>query len=195
MELPSVSLHTAPASPLRVPGPSPVDARGDGRIDAPGDGRVDAPGDGRADVRGDTRQDAAPAAGALLMFPAAATGGNAGAPVITLSPRRPAAARALDTITHWAALWWAAVCRAAANPRGLYHAHPESLAEHDAYRRARGWVPAGHAGRVTGPAGAVYAHTFGRAGLATGYLWAWLWARPMRLLIGLAVVTVIYLAS
>lgn len=104
---------------------------------------------------------------------------------------RPGPARL--TVAHWAAAWWQSVLRTAASPRGPYHAQPESLAAHDAYRRSRAWIPPGHEGAILGPAGDAYHHTLARFGLATGYLWAWLWGRPLRLTITAAVIGGIYL--
>jgi len=108
-------------------------------------------------------------------------------PAALLGPRLPAPARARITVAHWAARWWQSVLAAAANPRGPYHAQPESLAAHDEYRRSRAWVPPGHEGRFLGPAGGAYHHTLARFGLASGYWWAWTWARPMRLVLTAAV--------
>lgn len=182
MDLPvvSLSLGTLPPAPPPAPcpgrhadGPARGDAPADARTDGPGDAPADGPGDARADARADGAGDAPGAALAVVPDP--------GMP-------RPGPARvAWLTAVHWAAAWWAAACRAVVNPRGPYHAQPESLAAHDAYRRSRSWVPAGQSGRVLGPAGAAYHHTLARFGLATGYAWAWVWARPMRLLITAAV--------
>jgi hypothetical protein len=96
------------------------------------------------------------------------------------------AMRAWLTARHWGAAWWESAERAITNPRGPYHAQPESLAGHAAYRRSRAWVPPGHEGKILGPCGAAY-HRAATAGMAAGYLLAWIFARPARLLIFLAV--------
>lgn len=101
--------------------------------------------------------------------------------------------RALLALRHWAHQWWAAAGKAAKNPRGPYHAQPESLAMHDAYRRSRAWVPPGQDGKLLGPAGDAYHLTFARFGLVTGYGWAWVWARPLRLFLAAATVATVVL--
>jgi hypothetical protein len=94
--------------------------------------------------------------------------------------------RAWLTARHWGAAWSKAAGRAITNPRGPYHAQPESLAGHAAYRRSRAWVPPGHEGKILGPCGAAY-HRAATAGMAAGYSLAWVFARPARLLIFCAV--------
>lgn len=101
-------------------------------------------------------------------------------------PRLAAVLRAWLTARHWAAMWWEPAERFITNPRGPYHAQPESLADHAAYRRSRAWVPPGHEGKILGPCGAAY-HRAATAGMAAGYSLAWIFARPARLLIFLAV--------
>ncbi len=91
------------------------------------------------------------------------------------------------TARHWARQWWAGAVKAVTKPGGAYHAQPESFAMHDAYRRSRAWVPEGHDGSLIGPAGGAYHLTAAKFGLATGYAWAWIWARPLRLLIAAAI--------
>ena len=201
MDLPHVSLDpvAVPCPPRRLAAVSlRADGPGDGRTDSPGDGKHDGPGDGKADGPGDGRRDAGAAAeGPVLMFsPVAPSGGepaSPGLPGVVLGPRRPPAARVLGTLAHWADRWWQAALRAVANPRGPYYARPESLAAHDEYRRSRAWVPPGQEGRFLGPLGGAYHHTAGRAGLATGYLWAWIWARPLRLFIAVVITGGIFL--
>jgi hypothetical protein len=135
----------------------------------------------------------------VLVFRPAAPGGTDGGPAggdlpaVVLGPRRSVSRRAWVMLAHWASGGWHSACRTVTNPRGPYHAQPESLAAHDAYRRSRAWVPPGHEGRVLGPLGGFYHHTFARFGLATGYLWAWLWARPLRLFLAVVVIGGIYL--
>jgi hypothetical protein len=174
--------HPARPAPARRPAdgpvggdgrPAPGDARpapGDGRTDGTGDARIDGAGDARHDARGDARR-------GVLVVPADLPG----------APRVPAWLRAWITARHWGTAWWQSAERAITNPRGPYHAQPESLADHDAYRRSRAWIPPGHEGKILGPAGDAYHRSFAKFGIATGYAWAWVWARPMRLLITAAV--------
>jgi hypothetical protein len=164
----------APPAPCRQAPARPADgpARGDARP-APGDTPADAAGD----ARGDARHDA---------------GGDARRGVLVVPDRLPAAPRVpwwlrgWLTGRHWGAAWWQSAERAITNPRGPYHAQPESLADHAAYRRSRAWVPPGHEGKIIGPAGAGY-HRVATAGMAAGYCLAWIFARPARLLIVCAV--------
>jgi hypothetical protein len=99
-----------------------------------------------------------------------------------------ARARAWLALRHWAVQWRAGVMKAAGKPGGIYHAQPESLAMHDAYRKSRAWVPDGHDGKLIGPAGDIYHRTAASFGLVTGYWWAWTFARPLRLMLTLAAV-------
>jgi hypothetical protein len=96
-------------------------------------------------------------------------------------------------LCHWAAQWWASTSATITNPRGPWHAQPESLAAHDSYRRARAWVPPGQPGKVIGPAGNAYHLSGARFGLITGYAWAWLWARPIRISVAAVVAGAIVL--
>jgi hypothetical protein len=173
MDLPEVSLGPEP-QPCRRPHPVTVTPpRIDARIDGGADGGADGTGDG-ADAPVLTLTMDRPPAGRNL-------------PVPVLAPRRSLAGRCRLILAHWATRWWQAAAKAVANPRGPYHAQPESLAAHDAYRRSRAWVPPGHEGRFLGPAGAGYHLTFATFGMATGYGWAWLWARPLRITIAAVV--------
>lgn len=65
-------------------------------------------------------------------------------------------------------------------PGGVYHSQPESLAQHDEYAKSKAWVPDGYDGKWLGPFGMAYHFTFAKFGMATGYAWAWVWARPLR---------------
>jgi len=189
MDLPQVSLGPKPAAPCRTHRatvtPLRTDARTDARIDGAGDARADGAGDGAV----------APvltlAPDALATPPAQPAPGNL--PVVVLAAPRPLHARLWLILRHWATRWWQSAAKAVANPRGPYHAHPESLADHDAYRRSRAWVPPGHEGKILGPAGAAYHHSAARFGLVTGYGWAWLWARPLRITIAAVVLGGIWL--
>lgn len=172
MELPYVTLEAPPLcpgtrhAPPRGDGPAYpwTDAeppRTDARTDGPVDGPVDAETDGPR--------------GVLAVIP-------------DVSLPQPGAARlAWLTAAHWAARLWQSACSAATNPRGPWDASPESLAAHDAYRRSRAWVPPGHEGKFLGPAGDAYHHTLARFGMAAGYALAWVFARPLRLVITAAV--------
>lgn len=209
MELPHVSLDSAPPLPSSCPPephPTPaaridalrVDGPADGRADAPGDARIDGGADGSADGRGDGPAAQEALSGAVVMYrPAGSDGGpgpaGGGLPPVMLGPRRSAAQRVLDMLSHWARRACQSALQTVTNPRGPYHAQPESLAAHDEYRRSRAWVPDGHEGRFLGPLGGFYHHTLGRAGMASGYLWAWLWARPLRIFLAAVVVGGIYL--
>jgi len=195
MDLPEVSLGSKPA-PCRRTHAAPVTAP---RI-VTTDGRGDATGDARTDGRGDGAGDGGRPAGPVLTLspdalatptPAQPAPGNL--PVVVLAAPRPLHARLWLILRHWATRWWQSAAKAVANPRGPYHAHPESLADHDAYRRSRAWVPPGHDGKFLGPAGAVYHHSAARFGLVTGYGWAWLWARPLRITIAAVVLGGIWL--
>jgi hypothetical protein len=197
MELPHVSLDPAAALPPASGQPQrhPVASLW---ADVLGDTRADGPGDALGDGQADTRGDGAPSGTVLVFRPAPAGdagGGPAGGdlPAVVLGPRRPVSRRVWVMLAHWASGAWHSAWRTVTNPRGPYHARPESLAEHDTYRRSRAWVPSGHEGRFLGPLGGFYHHTFARFGIATGYLWAWLWARPLRLFIAAAVIGGIYL--
>ena len=106
-------------------------------------------------------------------------------------PRLALAVRAWLTIRHWASLWWQSAERALTNPRGPWHAQPESLAGHDAYRRSRAWIPPGQDGKILGPAGGAYHRTLGNAGMTAGYSLAWIFARPMRLAITAAALGIV----
>jgi hypothetical protein len=165
MELPEVRLTPEPPPCPGPAGPAPVitiTAAALAPADAAGDA-LPAPADGAGDGPGDARTD-----------------GAADAPV-------PPAAGAWLTLAHWAGLWWRGASRTITNPRGPWHAQPESLAAHDEYRRSRAWVPAGNDGKIIGPAGAAYHLSAARFGLITGYAWAWLWARPLRITIAAVV--------
>jgi hypothetical protein len=176
MELPEVSLAPAPPpcpGPAAGPGTAApvitITAAAIAPADAPGDAqppRTDGPGDGAGDARTDGPGDAGVTAG----------GG------------------AWVTLAHWAGLWWRAASKTVTNPRGPWHAQPESLAAHDEYRRSRAWVPAGSDGKIIGPAGNAYHLTGARFGLMTGYAWAWLWARPLRITIAAVVAGGVVLA-
>ncbi len=190
LNLPHVSLDDP--APCRRPAP-PSDGTA-ARSDGPGDARSDGPGDGRSDGGRDGGGDGGAGDPLVVTFrPGAPAGPDSGGnlPAVALASPLPAAARAWITVAHWAGGWWRSLLAAAANPRGPYHAQPESLAAHDAYRRSRAWVPPGHEGRFLGPAGGAYHLTFARFGMVTGYLWAWIWARPARLFLTLAVLGVV----
>jgi hypothetical protein len=173
MDLPIVSLDPAALCPGTAHPPA-GGAPHAGRQPAPGDARYDARTDGRPDGPGDGRADAQ-------------RGGVLVVPDHTDPFRPPLGWRSWITVRHWALQWWRSARKAATNPRGPYHAQPESLAAHDAYRRVRAWIPAGHEGKILGPAGDAYHLTFAKFGMATGYWLAWTFARPMRLLITVAV--------
>jgi hypothetical protein len=194
VDLPDVSLTgpaPAPCPGIRRPRPAAVPAndlgRGGARPDgpaAPVDGRDDAPVDGPVDDRPDGPGDAF-----AFSLPGVLAVRDPGVPGL------PASVRAWLTLRHWATLCGQSARKAATNPRGPYHAQPESLAAHDAYRRSRAWIPAGHEGRILGPAGGAYHHTIARAGLIAGYSLAWVFARPLRLFIAVVVIGGIVLGS
>jgi hypothetical protein len=161
--------HPAPPPLRRAPArPADGPARGDARP-APGDAPADGRGDARHDAPGDARR-------GVLVVPDS----------LPAAPGVPWWLPAWITARHWGAAWWQSAERAITNPRGPYHAQPESLAAHAAYRRSRAWVPPGHDGRILGPLGGAY-HRAATAGMAAGYGLAWIFARPARLLIFLAV--------
>jgi len=195
MDLPKVSLGTEPA-PCRRTHPAPVTAHHAVSGDAQGDARGDGTGDGRGDGTGDGGRPVGPVLTLrpqTLTVPPPAQPAPGNLPVVVLTERRPMHARGRLMVQHWAMRGWQSAARTVANPRGPYHAQPESLAGHDAYRRSRAWVPPGHDGKLLGPAGAGYHMTFAKFGMTTGYGWAWLWARPLRITIAAAVVAGIVL--
>lgn len=67
-------------------------------------------------------------------------------------------------------------------PGGVYHIQPESLAQHDERVARKPWVPEGYEGKLLGPLGTAYQHSFGKFGMSTGYAWAWLWKTPIALI-------------
>jgi hypothetical protein len=154
------------APPASVP--PPADAAADGAGDARGGG-----GDVAGDARPDAGTDAGVTPAAVAELPGAAL---AGADLAAWE-------RAWLTLAHWAGLWWRGAIKTITNPRGPWHAQPESLAGHDAYRRSRAWIPPGRDGKIIGPAGNVYHLTLANFGEITGYAWAWLFGRPLRLTI------------
>jgi len=183
MNLPDVDL-SQPGEPPRCPAPAPAPAMititmppaaPAPAAPAPADAHTDAAGDAQGDAAGDARTDAGVTPGAGLVpageLPAAMLAGA------ELAPWQ----RAWLTVAHWAGQCWRHICALTTNPRGPWHAQPESLADHDAYRKSRAWIPPGQAGKVIGPAGNAYHLTFGNFGEITGYAWAWLWARPLRI--------------
>jgi hypothetical protein len=159
---------------LRDPGEADGSCGGPGhhrRHDAPPDGWHDTPPDGAPD--GDP--------GAALALPDADVPDGV---VLKIGGGTVA--------LHLAAMCWQTARKTVTNPRGPWHASPESLAVHDAYRKSRAWVPCcepcrnaaracTHHGKYSGPAGNCYHLTVGRLGVTAGYLLAWLFARPIRL--------------
>lgn len=136
--------------------------------------------------------------------PAAAPAGPAasaaaGTPGGELEPYgRPMTAleRSWRNARHWGGL----ARQGAASPGGLghgiIHGRPESFAQQHAYVESRAWVPDGHEGTLLPALGAIYGHTIAKAGMGFGYGIAWVFARPMRLLLtclvtGAAVVVVV----
>jgi hypothetical protein len=189
VDLPEVTLNPGPgcpgpAQPVIVVTAAEISAVNRVPVPADGtDGRVDGPVDGAGDGRTDGAGDGAPALPVPAALPAVVLAGQMAGPAV----------RAWLTLCHWAAQWRASTAAAIKNPRGPWHAQPESLAAHDAYRRARAWVPPGQPGKVIGPAGNAYHLSGARFGMVTGYAWAWLWARPLRISIAAAVVGAIVL--
>jgi hypothetical protein len=156
------------------------------------DGRGDARGDARGDGAGDVVLTLAPLPQRdQQAAPGPQEGSAAGVgevPAAALDGANLAIGeRAWLTVAHWAGQSWRGASKTVTNPRGPWHAQPESLAMHDAYRRSRAWVPPGHEGKFIGPAGSAYHLTGARFGLITGYAWAWLWARPLRITIAAVV--------
>ena len=166
MDLPQVSLNGAPC---QGSGHLPVPSRPQITAPAPPSERAAPPPQPPADT---------PAAPGHEDVPAVVLVGGHLAP----------GERAWLTLRHWAQTWWRQAVKTATNPRGPYHAQPESLAQHDAYRRSRAWIPDGHEGKLLGPAGDAYHHSLAVFGLVTGYAWAWVWARPLRLAIAAALI-------
>lgn len=167
--------HPVPPAPYRRPPARPADSPA--RSDAwpvPGDTPPDAHSDARHDARGDAHR-------GVLVVPDS----------LPAAPRVPWWLRAWLTGRHWGAAWWQSAERLITSPRGPWHAQPESLADHDAYRRSRAWVPPGHPGRILGPSGGAYHRTLGNFGMTAGYSLAWIFARPMRLVITAAVLGVV----
>jgi hypothetical protein len=189
MELPEVSLGASrtecpgAAQPIVIVPPDAMPgAAADATTDAASDGtdaRVDAPGDAAADAEVTPPRSAGHSPGALAVLPAGTADAAAGALWLAL--------------THWASQCWRGARKTITNPRGPWHSSPESLAAHDAYRRSRAWVPPGQQGRLIGPAGNAYHLTGARFGLVTGYAWAWLWARPLRITIAAAIAGAVFL--
>lgn len=83
-----------------------------------------------------------------------------------------------------AARYWGHQARAsmkakAKAPGGIYHAQPESLAQHDERVARHEWVPEGYEGKWLQPLGVAHHQTFGKFGMVTGYVWAWIWDHPL----------------
>lgn len=106
-----------------------------------------------------------------------------------------AAAVTPPAIVVLASHWWR-TARADAGRRGgllwaAVHERPGSLAQLHDYAVSRAWVPDGHEGRFVSGGGALYYHTAGKAAVALGLAWIWVWSRLLHLAVTVAAAGII----
>lgn len=87
--------------------------------------------------------------------------------------------RLLFAVRYWLVQARGSVMAFLKSPGGVYHIQPESLTQHDERVARKAWVPEGYEGELLAPLGVAYQHSFGKFGIATGYVWAWLWKTPI----------------
>jgi hypothetical protein len=93
--------------------------------------------------------------------------------------RMTAGERLMVAARYWAVEAWSGIRAKVTSPGTVYHAQPESLAQHDERIKRHEWVPEGYEGKWLEPLGVAYHQTFGKFGMVTGYAWKWIWDTPL----------------
>lgn len=106
--------------------------------------------------------------------------GQKGLPEVELAGEQMTLGERLQVaLRYWLTQAWATIRARVTSPGSLYHAKPESLAEHDQRIARHEWVPEGYEGKWLTYLGVAYHQSFGKFGKITGYAWAWLWDTPI----------------